>query len=470
MYVLFMDTAQHTPPSGLPGTGSPDAGLAWAALAQASTAVAAASGHLWQLSDEQLVSALRTEQVAAAQRDSARLALIAQLDQRGYALAAGATSTAAWLSHELLIDPRTATAEVRAAHQLDPHGDTPPPAGVLARPTPPGILALAHTGRALLAGQISTAHAHAVSAVIRALPQPSTPAERTDLHTRAQTWLLDQCATFTPSDVRRLGLQLRHVLDPDGVLADEREARARSSFWIKPDTDGASYRFGGITDPVTASQLGTFIDTHSAPRPHLDEHSGAPIPDPRTPEQRRGHAFTDLVNLAVNADPTTSGAISTQLIITTTLATLKTQPGEHGTPCARTETGQHLSAGTIRKLACDARIIPLILGTNSEPLDIGRATRTIPAGLRRALIARDKHCAFPGCTRPARWANAHHITHWADGGRTALNNLVLLCDHHHDLIHHSAWTVTITNGRPVFTPPRAGSPPLRPPPAPAHSL
>ena len=457
MYVLFMDDVPHR---------TRDAELAWAELAQASTAVAVS--QTWQLSDEQLVAALRAEQVAAAQRDSARLALIRELDQRGYALTAGTTGTAAWLAHELLIDPRVAAADVRAAYQLDPRGDTAPPAGVLTRPAPPGTLALAQTGRALLAGQISTAHAHAVSAVIRALPQQGTPAERRDLHGRAQTWLLDQCATFAPTDVRRLGLHLRHVLDPDDVLADERDASARTSFWVKPDADGITYRFGGTTDSVTGSQLSTFIDTHSAPRPHLDEHTGAPAPDPRTPDQRRGDAFSDLVNLATNADPTTSGAVSTQLIITTTVATLQTQLGERGTPCALTETGQPLSAGTIRKLACDAQLIPILLGAHSEPLDVGRATRTIPTSIRRALIVRDKHCAFPSCTRPARWANAHHITHWADNGPTALNNLVLLCGHHHDLIHHSAWTVTITAGRPVFTPPPPGSPPPRPPPIRVH--
>src|SRR5947208_10566469 len=121
-------------------------------------------------------------------------------------------------------------------------------------------------------------------------------------------------------------------------------------------------------------------------------------------------------------------------------------------PMAVTETGVPLSAATARRLACDATIIPLVLGANSEPLDIGRATRLIPPAIRRALIARDRGCAFPGCRRPPRWCDAHHIKYWADGGETCLENLVLLCSHHHDLIHHSQWTVAITDGRPVVTP------------------
>ena len=129
---------------------------------------------------------------------------------------------------------------------------------------------------------------------------------------------------------------------------------------------------------------------------------------------------------------------------------------------AVTETGVPISAGWARKLACDATIIPLVLGENSEPLDIGRATRLIPPALKRALIARDKGCAFPGCRRPPRWCDAHHINHWADGGPTSLDNLVLLCGYHHDLLHHSDWTVAIIDGRPAFTPP-AWLDPLRRP-------
>ncbi|MFQ6270407.1 HNH endonuclease signature motif containing protein [Kutzneria viridogrisea] len=77
----------------------------------------------------------------------------------------------------------------------------------------------------------------------------------------------------------------------------------------------------------------------------------------------------------------------------------------------------------------------------------------MPPHLRRALIVRDQHCAFPGCRRRPSSCHAHHVIHWANGGDTALSNLVLLCGMHHRLIHHSGWTVRITNGRPEFTPP-----------------
>ena len=188
--------------------------------------------------------------------------------------------------------------------------------------------------------------------------------------------------------------------------------------------------------------------------------------DPRTPDRRRGHASADLVALAANADPTVSGGINVQLVVTTTLDTLKARPGQLGVRCATTETGHPLSAATTRRLACDATVIPMVLGSASEPLDVGRATRTIPTGIRRALSTRDGGCACPGCTRPPRWADGHHIQHWADGGPTTLTNLVLLCGHHHDLIHHTGWTVRITSGRPVFPPPKQPGRDRPPPRAP----
>jgi Domain of unknown function (DUF222)/HNH endonuclease len=112
-----------------------------------------------------------------------------------------------------------------------------------------------------------------------------------------------------------------------------------------------------------------------------------------------------------------------------------------------------LDAASARRIACDCKVIPAVLGSDSEPLDIGRISYTAPIAIRRALILRDGGCAFPGCDRPHRWCHAHHVRHWADGGPTELGNLVLLCGRHHRLIHHSDWRCAIVNGRPEFYPP-----------------
>ncbi len=108
-----------------------------------------------------------------------------------------------------------------------------------------------------------------------------------------------------------------------------------------------------------------------------------------------------------------------------------------------TDDGLRLSVAAVRRLACDADLIPVCLGTDGEVLDVGRTARLITPALWRALVARDRHCAFPGCTRPPVMCHAHHIVHWADGGNTSLDNLVLVCGEHHRVLHHTPWQVRL---------------------------
>lgn len=116
--------------------------------------------------------------------------------------------------------------------------------------------------------------------------------------------------------------------------------------------------------------------------------------------------------------------------------------------------GQQISARSIRKLACDADIIPLVLGGQGQILDIGRAQRLFPAHMRRGLVARDKGCAFPDCSIPATWCEAHHIVPWAKGGTTNITDGVLLCSRHHHVIHEGNWIVESRQGIPWFKPPK----------------
>jgi hypothetical protein len=115
--------------------------------------------------------------------------------------------------------------------------------------------------------------------------------------------------------------------------------------------------------------------------------------------------------------------------------------------------GGPVNPATIRKIACDADIIPIVLGSQGRILDIGRASRVFPPHIRKAITARDQGCAFPGCTIPAAWCEAHHITYWSRGGPTSTGNGVLLCSHHHHLIHKEHWTIEVTNQVPWFKPP-----------------
>lgn len=95
----------------------------------------------------------------------------------------------------------------------------------------------------------------------------------------------------------------------------------------------------------------------------------------------------------------------------------------------------------------------MVLGARGEPLDIGRASSTVPTAIRRAVIVRDGGCAYPGRFVPARWCDIHHIVHWADHGPTSLTNCVALCGRHHRLVHHSHWRIGMTTGIPEFHPP-----------------
>jgi hypothetical protein len=199
------------------------------------------------------------------------------------------------------------------------------------------------------------------------------------------------------------------------------------------DDDGmAVYRLR--LDPEGAQVLEGILGPLSAPRPTPD------CPDLRSSDQRRGEALVQICRRAAaagGAAPTTTKA---SVFVAINLQDLKNRSGA-GTSLL---TGQLLAPETIRRIACDASIIPVLLGTDSEVLDIGRARRLFPPGMLRAMWLRDKGCTIPGCGAPPMWADAHHIVHWVDGGPTALTNAALLCGRHHTIAHQRGWTATAT--------------------------
>ena len=105
------------------------------------------------------------------------------------------------------------------------------------------------------------------------------------------------------------------------------------------------------------------------------------------------------------------------------------------------DSGEAICVETARRILCDCGIVRILTAGTSEPIDVGRKTRVISPALRRALEFRDRHCQYPGCTRPASWSDAHHMHSWIDGGPTSLANLVLLCRRHHTLVHEGGYKI-----------------------------
>jgi hypothetical protein len=183
------------------------------------------------------------------------------------------------------------------------------------------------------------------------------------------------------------------------------------------------------------------------------------VADDRTYGQRRADALVDICRLALNTgELPTNGGDRPQIALTMDFEQLRDDVG-----AATLDNGEKLTATQARRMACDAHLLPVVLGTHGQVLDVGQSRRLITGALRRALVIRDGGCAFPGCDRPPRWCDGHHIQSWIDGGPTSLSNSVLLCRHHHRVIHHSTWTVHLTpDGRPEFTPPAHLDPQQRP--------
>ncbi|MEV0273589.1 DUF222 domain-containing protein [Hamadaea sp. NPDC050747] len=181
--------------------------------------------------------------------------------------------------------------------------------------------------------------------------------------------------------------------------------------------------------------------------------------DLRSAGARRADALIELCQRILNAgELPDNGGEKPHLTVTLPWDALQAKVG-----AGLLDTGDLLTPETVRRLACDAMIIPAVLGGDGQVLDVGRARRLIDGPLRRALVLRDRGCAFPGCDRPPQWCHGHHLKAWADGGDTCLANSVLLCGFHHREIHRGHWDVRIRpDGFPEFLPPTFIDPQRKP--------
>jgi len=234
-------------------------------------------------------------------------------------------------------------------------------------------------------------------------------------------------------DPRSLGFvtrRLRYCVDPDGAAEDAEAQHLRRRFDICETFDGV-FHISGLLDAEGGALVRSAIDA-------LDAKQAG---ETRAAWQRRADALVELARRQLQSGdlPTVAGE-RPHLTVTASEATLRGEPG-----CAPGEMrwAGPVIAETVRRVACDASVTRVVLGSRGEPLDAGRATRVIPAAMRRALVARDGGCRFPGCDRPPEWTDGHHVRHWADGGETKVENLVLLCRMHHRAVHEGRWRLAV---------------------------
>ncbi|WGX95169.1 HNH endonuclease signature motif containing protein [Nocardioides sp. L-11A] len=341
---------------------------------------------------------------------------------------------------------------------------------------------------ALDSGQVTLPQARAIASKVHTLPRVP------EFREQVAAAMLDLVATegLDASDLQTAFGDVVRTLDPDAAIVNAEKERVKAErgahharhlrftedghggvkltgYGTLEDAEKIKTTLHPLAAPATA-EPGACGGTNRQPgEPMFDDHGfstqtpcltpgcGHDGRDPRDAGARLWDALVDACDRLANSDdlPRDHGT-KPRVIVLIDQESLRQQIIDAGLAHeGHTPTGARLSATTIRRMACDAEIIPTVLGTESQVLDVGRAQRLVTAALWLALIARDRHCAFPGCTRMPLACDAHHVTHWADGGPTALSNLVMVCRHHHTVLHHTPWAVRIDldTGQPVWTPP-----------------
>jgi hypothetical protein len=257
--------------------------------------------------------------------------------------------------------------------------------------------------------------------------------------------VLDGLVVLAEDGGRREIRELRHRLIATYGCTGELQAgqnRLREQTLLsQPFDDGSGlFEYRMVVDVEAKAVIEAAVGALSAPRPAEGE------PDRRPSGQRRFEALLEVVRRGVASAegvPTTTKA---QLFVTMSLADLVTRVGA-GTVFGSAQAGTLLGPETVRRLACDGGVVPTVLGSKGEILDLGATARLFSPAQTRALWLRDGGCSFPDCTVPASWCDAHHLWHWSDGGPTGVNNAALLCGRHHTVVHTKGFHGEVVDGQ-----------------------
>jgi len=254
-----------------------------------------------------------------------------------------------------------------------------------------------------------------------------------------ETELLEKAREYSVGRLWHFCHHLRHALDPEGFAAEQNRATEARSLKLSSCEDGTLLLEGWL-DTGGGAVLRSALEPLA-----LAKGDG----DDRCRERRYADALVEVLS---HVQDTGTLPQRPHLQVTASLDTLR---GVAGSPAGDMEYGLPVSAETVQRLACDGTITRVIFGPESVVIDVGRARRVVAGATRRALNARDGHCKWPRCDRPASWSDAHHVIHWTKGGETDLANMVLLCHRHHWMAHEGGWQLVRTaEGEILTVPPR----------------
>lgn len=298
-----------------------------------------------------------------------------------------------------------------------------------------------HIRKAVLSGDISAHHVDVISRAVRHLD-----ANALQLFADDESRLVGIARRSSPDNFSRVVQQTALQAEHDsGVDTTERQRRRT---WLRHWVDGDSgmVRLHGELDPESGlrlvGRLQRAVQTlFNAGQGH--NASGSPSDKPA---HLNALALVALVCDSADANVVSINGASSRADVSVVVDIDTLRRGLHGKSVISTGTDISLPVETVRRLACEARIIPVVMSSTGVVLDMGRATRIATNHQRRALEAMHPTCAIPGCSVPVVHCEPHHISYWVNGGPTNLENLIPLCNEHHRCVHEGGWRVSLTTG------------------------
>ena len=342
------------------------------------------------LSDEGLAEEVRRALRESRRWEARRVELIAEADRRGLPDRQGYGSTTAWLMGLSGEPAAVCRSQVAVAAALE---DMP------------------ETRKAFASGEVSESSVKLLAGAQAVAPEQFA---------RDEAALVAQVAAAPAGRAPRVLAEWKRHTDPAGAEAEVERLHTLRALHLSPAWSGMVHVNGDL-DPEAGGMVLAAIRS-------LAEPASLDPADTRTPAQCRADALAEICRRHLDGGPGSSRR--PHLTITVPWDTL-----QQGHGVVDTEAGP-LTAVSARRLACDATVSRLIIQDSGRPAEAGPSRRVIHPSLRRAVEARDQHCTHPGCDTPARWCDAHHVTHWIEGGATTLANLRLLGRRHHRAAHH----------------------------------